>query len=120
MPEQYLSLPEVSELFSQESERRLAIGVEFNAMQRSAMEHAQKNSHLSKEQTISLTSEIRELKVEIKNGEYRIPEHLISKIADILPQYKNDVRAIFYKERSINVEETHLADKVIEVVSKYI
>lgn len=120
MPERYVPLSEVNELLSQENERRIAMGVEFNAVQRSAMEHAKKNSHLSKEQMISLINEIRELKVEVKGVEYRIPESLVSKIADILPQYKNDVRAIFHKERSINVEETHLADGIIEVVSKYI
>lgn len=120
MPEQYVPLSEVNELLSLENERRLAMGVELNAIQKSAMEHAKRSSRLSKEQMVSFINEIKELKVEIKNVEYRIPEHLVSKIADMLPQYKNDVRAIFHKERNINVEETHLADKIIEVVSKYI
>ena len=32
----------------------------------------------------------------------------------------NDVRAIFYKERGVNVEEDGLGAAIIEIVSKYI
>ncbi len=119
MSEQYVSLAEVNELLQEEKERRNDTEVDFNAIQNSAMEHAQKNAVLSKEKADELMAEIRELN-EKRGGDYVIPEYLICKIADILPKYMNDVRAIFYKERGVNVEEDGLGAAIIEIVSKYI
>lgn len=113
-------MSEVKELLGRENEKRSEAGNELNAIQKSTMEHAQINSVLSKEQTEALIMEIRELKFDTREGLYVIPEALVYKIADILPRYKNDVRAIFYKERGINVEENDVDDKIIEIVSKYI
>ena len=120
MSEQYVSLAEVRELLEEENEKRSALEIEFNATQKSALDHAQKNAKLSKEQADALMEEIRALRFDVKGDQYAIPENLVCKIADILPQYKNDVRAVFYKERGINVEESGLDDAVIEIVSKYI
>ena len=39
---------------------------------------------------------------------------------NLLPKYKNDVRAIFHKERGINIEENNVDDQIIDIVSKYI
>ena len=120
MSEQYVSLAEVNELLEQENLRRGEMGIELNSIQKSAMDHAQKNAHLAKEDAEALIAEIKGLKFQTKDGEYTIPEPLVYKIADILPKYKNDVRAIFYKERGVNVEEYGIDDAVIDVVSKYI
>ena len=116
MSEQYISLAEVNKLLEEENLRRGEMGIEYNAIQKSAMEHAQKVTVLSKESADALMAELRELKF----GDYVIPDYLICKIADILPKYKNDVRAIFYKERGINLEEGGIDEKIIETVSKYI
>ena len=120
MSEQYVSLAEVNELLEQENLRRGEMGLELNAIQKSAMEHAQKNAALSKEQADALMEEIRGLKFQTKDGEYVIPEYIVCKIADLLPKYKNDVRAIFHKERGINLEENNVDDQIIDIVSKYI
>ena len=120
MSEQYVSLAEVNELLEQENLRRGEMGIEFNSIQKSAMEHAQKNVTLSKDDADKLMEEIRGLKIQTRDGEYVIPDHLVCKIADILPKYKSDVRAIFYKERGINVEENNFDEQIIEIVSKYI
>ena len=117
MSEQYVSLAELKDLLEEENQRRSEMGIELNAIQKSAMEHAQKAAVLSKEQTDALIEELRGVKID---GENPIPEDLIYKIADILPKYKGDVRAIFYKERGINVEENNLDGQIIEIVSKYI
>ena len=114
MSEQYVSLAEVNELLQEEKQRRVDTEIDFNPIQNSAMEHAQKNAVLSKEKADELMAEIRELN-EKRGGEY-----LICKIADLLPRYMNDVRAIFYKERGVNVEEDGLGAAIIEIVSKYI
>ena len=116
MSEQYVSLAEVNELLDKENIRRGEMGIELNAIQTSAMEHAQKNARLSKEDADALMNELREL----KDGDFVIPEYYVCKIADLLPKYKNDVRAIFYKERGINLDEGGIDEKIIETVSKYI
>ena len=120
MSEQYVSLAELNELLQKENERRSEMGIELNAIQKSAMEHAQKAAVLSKEQTDALIEELRGVTIKSSDGDYPIPEDLIYKIADILPKYKNDVRAIFYKVRGVNVEESKIDDEIIEIVSKYI
>ena len=116
MSEQYVSLAELNELLQKENEKRGEMGLELNSIQKSAMEHAQKNARLSKEDADALMNELREL----KDGDFVIPEYYVCKIADILPKYKNDVRAIFYKVRGVNVEESKIDDEIIEIVSKYI
>ena len=120
MSEQYVSLAEVNHLLEEANNARGEREIELNGVQKSAMEHAQKVAHLSKEDADALMAEIRGLKIQTKDGEYVIPEYIVCKIADILPKYKNDVRAVFYKERGINVEESKLDDQIIEIVSKYI
>ena len=120
MSEQYVSLAEVNELLEQENLKRGEMGIEFNSIQKSAMEHAQKNASISKADADALMEELRGLKIQTKEGEYEIPDYIVCKIADILPKYKSDVRAIFYKERGINVEENNLDEQIIEIVSKYI
>ena len=120
MSEQYVSLAEVNELLDKENLRRGEMGIELNAIQKSAMDHAQKNARLSKEDADALMKDLRELKFQTKDGEFVIPEYYVCKIADLLPKYKNDVRAIFYKERGINLEEGGIDEKIIETVSKYI
>ncbi len=110
-------MAELNELLQKENEKRAEMGLELNAIQKSAMEHAQKVSVLSKEQTDALIEELRGIKID---GENPIPDDLVYKIADILPKYKNDVRAIFYRVRGVNLEESKIDDEIIDIVAKYI
>ncbi|MBR4226328.1 MAG: hypothetical protein IKR86_06105 [Candidatus Methanomethylophilaceae archaeon] len=105
MSERYVTLAEVKELLLEESERR-----ELLTSQKSALEHAQKVSYLSVEDTNKIVEEVSRLD--------KVSDRIAIKIADILPKYPNDVRAIFYKER---VELT--ADdiqEILDIVAKYI
>jgi DNA-directed RNA polymerase subunit F len=105
MSERYVTLAEVKELLTEESERR-----ELLMSQKSALEHAQKVSYLSAEDTRRLVEEVSALDI--------VDDRIAAKIADILPKYPNDVRAIFYKER---IELT--ADRIqsiLDIVAKYI
>jgi DNA-directed RNA polymerase subunit F len=95
----------VKELLTEESEKR-----ELLTSQKSALEHAQKVSYLSAEDTRRLVEEVSALDI--------VDDRIAAKIADILPKYPNDVRAIFYKER---IELT--ADRIqsiLDIVAKYI
>ncbi|MBR4503570.1 MAG: hypothetical protein IKP20_01085 [Candidatus Methanomethylophilaceae archaeon] len=95
----------MKELLTEESEKR-----ELLTSQKSALEHAQKVSYLSAEDTRRLVEEVSALDI--------VDDRIAAKIADILPKYPNDVRAIFYKER---IELT--ADRIqsiLDIVAKYI
>ena len=105
MSERYVTLAEVKELLMEESEKR-----ELLASQRSALEHPQKVSYLSVEDTLSIVEEVKKLD--------KVTDRIAIKIADILPKYPNDVRAIFYKER---VELTGSdIQEILDIVAKYI
>lgn len=105
MSERYVTLAEVKRLLLEESDKR-----ELLTSQKAALDHAQAVSYLSVEDTQSIIEEVSKLD--------KVTDRIAVKIADILPKYPNDVRAIFYKER---VELT--ADdiqEILDIVAKYI
>jgi DNA-directed RNA polymerase subunit F len=105
MSERYVTLAEVKKLLLEESDKR-----ELLTSQKAALDHAQAVSYLSVEDTQSIIEEVSKLD--------KVTDRIAIKIADILPKYPNDVRAIFYKER---VELT--ADdiqEILDIVAKYI
>lgn len=106
MSEQYVSLAEVRDLLTAENEKR----GELSTIQKSAMNHAQTIAKLSLEQTNALIAEADALDF--------TTESTSCKIADLLPRYPEDVRAIFAKER-ITLEADNI-NKIIEIVDKYL
>jgi DNA-directed RNA polymerase subunit F len=77
--------------------------------QRLALEHAQQFSSLNLTKTNSLIKDLMKME--------RVSEQLAYKIAELLPQYPEEVRPIFAKERfTLEEDETK---KIIELVKKY-
>jgi DNA-directed RNA polymerase subunit F len=105
MPEKYVCLAEVRDLLGAESEKRT-----ISVQQRSALDHAQAIAGLSYEDTAKLVAELRTLKF--------MTDYTSCKIADLLPRYPEDVRAIFAKER-VNLETGDI-NNVIDIVGKYL
>ncbi|MDR0509372.1 MAG: RNA polymerase Rpb4 family protein [Candidatus Methanoplasma sp.] len=105
MSEQYVTLAEVRDLLTEEHEKR-----ELLTSQKTAMEHARVVCPLSVEDSRKIVEEIRAI-----DG---MTEYVAVKIADLLPKYPEDVRAIFSKER-LNAEPKTI-DQIVEVVSKYL
>jgi len=105
MSEQYVTLAEVRDLLSEEHEKR-----DLQNSQKAAMEHARTVSPLSAEDAKKIVEEIRAV-----NG---VTEYAAVKVADLLPRYPEDVRAIFSKER-INAEPKTI-DQILEIVGKYL
>jgi DNA-directed RNA polymerase subunit F len=105
MPEQYLTLAQVRDLLTEEHEKR-----ELLASQKAAMEHARAVSELSAEDARKIVEEVSSIP--------GITGYTAAKIADLLPRYPEDVRAIFSKER-ISIEPKTI-DQIIEVVGKYL
>lgn len=105
MTEQYITLAEVRELLTEEHEKR-----ELLTSQKASMEHARSVSHITVETAKKIVEEVSAI-----DG---VTEYTATKIADLLPQYPEDVRAIFSKERL--AIEPNTIDQIIEVVSKYL
>ena len=122
MSEKYITLAEVKDILSEEQEKRLAeAGPQepelpsndvFDQSTNAAMEHAQKTARITAEQARELVQAAIGLKC-VNNS-----ESIACKIADILPEYAVDVRAIFSKERIALTEDD--INEVLDLVSKYI
>ena len=122
MSEKYITLAEVKDILAEEKEKRLAMvgptdpelpGTEvFDQSTKAAMEHAQKTARISAEQARELAEAALGLKC-VNNS-----ASIACKIADILPEYPVDVRAIFSKER-IALSEDDI-NEVLDLVNKYL
>ncbi len=77
--------------------------------QRLALEHAQQFAKLNVTKINSLIKDLMKME--------RISEQLAYKIAELLPQYPEEVRPIFAKER-FTLEENETKN-IIELVKKY-
>ena len=105
MSERYVTLAEIKKLLLEESDKR-----ELLTSQKAALDHAQAVSYLSVEDTQSIVEEVSKLD--------KVTDRIAIKIADILPKYPNDVRAIFYKERfELTADDIQ---EILDIVAKYI
>ena len=106
MSEQYVTLAEVKELLENEYDKR----GDLSTIQKAAMTHAQTIAKVTKEQAKEIVEKVQELEFVTEPTSY--------KIADILPKYPEDVRAIFSKER-INLESDDI-QKILDIVAEYL
>ncbi len=106
MAEEYISTVRVKELLTEAGNKR----GELNNAQRSALMQSEATARISVDDTKVLIAELEELNF--------ITDFIKYKIADILPKYPEDVRAIFSKER-INLEANDV-NKIIEIVGKHL
>lgn len=105
MPEErYLTLSEAKMMLDSASEER-----ELNLTQKFAEEHASRFVRLSLEDAQNLQAELAGMKF--------IPENIQIKIVDFLPEYSEEVRVLFSKERMV-LEKTHI-DQILSAVGKY-
>jgi DNA-directed RNA polymerase subunit F len=100
-----ISLAEVKNILKKMSKDRKELLYE----QRIALEHAQKFVKMPMKKTVDLIKELKSL-------EFLNEIHAI-KIADLLPTSKDDVKAIFAKER-ITLGENDIK-KILDIVAKY-
>ncbi|MDY6985475.1 MAG: hypothetical protein SVE93_03605 [Candidatus Thermoplasmatota archaeon] len=95
----YLTLAEVKELLGEET---------LNDVQKLALEHAKEFSKLGVKEAKALTKELSELD---------LPENIVCKIVDILPQDTDTIITILSTEKSRIKED--LINKVLEIILKY-
>ena len=105
MSEKYVSLAEVKSMLEAEESKR-----EISQAQRSSLEHAQAIVKLSIDDTNKLIAEMKEFDF--------VTDFTAFKIADLLPRYPEDIRAIFAKER-VTLDADNIK-KIIDIVDKYL
>ncbi len=101
----YVSLAEAKQMLDKESELR-----DLTPDQRAAQEHAGKIAKLSEDDSKRVVADVLALGF--------ASEMVAIKVADIMPQHPEDVRALFAKERMV-LEKTHI-DQIIDIVVKYL
>ena len=101
----YVTLAEVRDMLAQENEAR---GGFIRAAQNYALNHAAAYP-LTKEQETELVGKLMDLGF--------VPEAVAFKLADLLPQTSNEVRAVFAKER-VTLDKG-MIDSVLDLVSQY-
>ena len=116
MTERYVTIAEVRDLLEEVAEsRKGSAGLLEDedvllASQKAALDHAQKVSTISLKDANKIIEEVSQIE--------EVTDAIAVKIADILPKYPEDVRAIFSKER-INLSNDKI-NQIIEIVEKYI
>ena len=113
--EKYISLAEIKDLLTAESEKRGENGIEFHPVQKAALMHAQALVVLDADQTEELISEVVQLEFFQSKS---VPEYVAYRVADCLPKYPEEVRAIFSKER-IPLENEDI-NAILDIVAKYL
>lgn len=108
MSEQYVTLAQVRELLEAEAEIR---GYDnLLQSQKAALDHAQTVCSISLEQANAIINEVKQIDI--------VSDAVALKIADLLPRYPEDVRAIFSKER-VTLEPQQI-QQIIDIVEKHI
>mgnify|MGYP000143735606 FL=1 len=110
LDEEYLTTPEAKELLADiEAERALDEDREMRYELARAIEHANRFAVLDAEESRELVEELLELE--------KVDEATAYKIADILPEDRDELRTLFAQGRySLSGEEL---DDVLDIVAKY-
>lgn len=108
--ERVVALAEVKKILKEKSKEYKEKEVELYYEQKRALEHAEKSAKLKEKEVEKLVSELKETGLELT-------EEQKVKIADLLPETVDDVRAIFAKDRfKYNEEEIK---KILDVVAHF-
>ena len=100
----YLTLAEVKDLLEKEQKKR-----ELTVEQKYALTHAQQFAKLSSKDSRKLVKDLMKFEM--------LGEWHACKLADIMPEHADEVRAIFAKERF--VLEPGTTEEILEVIRKY-
>jgi DNA-directed RNA polymerase subunit F len=109
--EEYLTISEVKELLEDvEADRAADEERELRYELARAIEHVNRFAVLDPEETLDLVAELETLE--------KVDEKTAYKIADLLPQTRDELRAIYAQERyALDGEEL---DEILNVVAKYV
>ena len=105
----YVTLSEVKEMLNEEAEKK----GELLRFQDSARAHANETARLSSEEAAELVDKLKQM-----DFMAQVSDSVPYKIADILPKYPNDVRAIFSKERL--TLDADMVQSILDTVQPYL
>jgi DNA-directed RNA polymerase subunit F len=110
LDDEYLTTSEVKEVLEEiESERALDEEREMRYELTRAVEHVNRFGVLDPEESRELVEKLQALD--------KVTEETAFKIADLLPQDRNELRAVFAKERyALDGEEL---DEILDIVAQY-
>jgi DNA-directed RNA polymerase subunit F len=101
----YVPLSEVRDMLEDEARDR-----ELSPDQRLALDHSSRFAKLDGDKAKQLIEELRTVQV--------VNEYYAVKLADVMPNHPDDVRAVFQKERyTLSEEDT---TRILEIVQKYL
>ncbi len=108
--EEYVTIAETKELLAElEGERAGGEETEMQYELARAIEHVNRFAVLSPEEAQELVSELQELE--------KVSEPIAYKVADLLPEDRDELRAIYAQERySLSGDEL---DEILELVAQY-
>jgi DNA-directed RNA polymerase subunit F len=108
--EELITLPEVRETLNSIREDREKAGQELRYEQKRAVEHANKFSKIGAKESRDMVNELLTLE--------KMKLEIAIKIANLCPRTKDDLRAIYAKER-FTLNEAELK-AILDIVGKYI
>lgn len=108
--EELLTLAEVKEILSRIAEERREQGIEVGYVFRKALQHADQFSKINGEKSRELVNKLLQLE--------KMKPSIAIRIADILPQSRDEVRSIYAKEKYTlsNEELDQILDYVLETI----
>ena len=105
MSEEYLTLAEIKELLLKEQEVRV-----LTMEQNYALEHAIKYARLDAKDSRKLANELSEIE--------QVSEALACKLVDLMPKHKDEVNAVFLKERTM-IDDAVIS-QILDKVKQYV
>jgi len=109
LDEDYLTIPEAKALLADIESERVADERELRYELARAIDHANRFATLDPEESIELVEELETLE--------KVDEKTAYKIADLLPQSRDELRAVYAQERyALEGEEL---DEILDVVAQY-
>ncbi len=109
--EEYVTIAETKEMLAElEAERAAGADTEIQYELARAIEHVNRFAVLSPEEARELVEELEDLE--------KVPEPVAYKIADLLPEDRDELRAIYAQERySLSGDEL---DEILDIVAQYV
>jgi len=105
MSEEYLTLAEIKELLQKDQEVRV-----LTMEQNYALEHAIKFARLDAKDARKLADELAKIEP--------VSEALACKLVDLMPQHKEEINAVFLKERT-SVDDA-VVSQILDKIKQYL
>lgn len=109
LDEEYLTIPEAKSLLADVESERVAEDRELRYELARAIDHANRFATLDPEESLELVEQLEDLE--------KVDPKTAYKIADLLPQSRDELRAVYAQERyALDGDEL---DEILDIVAQY-